>query len=664
MKKIIFQFLILAFTALSLNAQHWTGNISSDWNNSANWSAWPLNGNNITIDPLTYSGIAASPVISAASVFTPDKITIQNGAVLSIQNNLSTGDDINILGTGTHVNISSGIISVAPGNNGRFIISDGASVTMSNGTLNTDQRLLVELGGIFTLSGGQVNVGEVLALSDGNADGSSLFNMNGGTVTTGVELAFENELGLYFPTFNMSAGTLSVNGDVTWFGTAPGSGAGGLISTGGNVVVSGNVLNLPASTINLHIHAGGTAAISISGALIDMNQAADTLLQSGSSSLTLLGTNSWNNHGTVLSEANTFFGGNSTLTGTGSFVFHNLNIAGLRSLSHAAPATITVTGDFMNNGTFNANSNGVIFAGAFPQTIGGSSSTAFHNLTANHSSTGITLARAQSISGMLTLTSGVIFTDATNLLTLKDNATSASGSDSSFVNGPMKKTGNDAFVFPAGKNGKWRRLAMTAPLNATAEFTVEYFDSGYSTAGPVIAPLTGVSTLEYWNVEQAVTSDPYHVELYWEDASMSSLSCADLAMAHWDGTAWTVVPATAFGTCSGSGNGLLSADTLVAGNGPFTFGSTAVTTGISSIDEKGQRMKVYPNPISSAGQLTISAPFAIERIEISDLSGRIVLQRDNLTPGILQLNNTLSPGMYYIIVKGNTQQSVQKLVVR
>jgi len=664
MKKIIFQFLILSFTALSLNAQHWTGSVSSDWNNSANWSSWPLNGDNITIDPLTYSGAAVSPVISAASVFSPDKITIQNGAVLSIQHNLSTGDDINILGAGTQVNISSGTINVAPGNNGRFIISDGATVSISNGTLNADQRLLVELGGLFTLNGGQVNVGEVLALSDGNADGSSLLNMNGGSISIGQELAFENELGAYFPAFNMSAGTVTVNGDVVWLGTAPGSGAARLISTGGTIAISGNVLNMPASTMNLYIHAGGTSAISIGGTLIDMDQAADTLLQSGSSSITLNGTGSWNNNGIVLSEANTFFNGNSTLTGTGSYVFHNIAIAALKSLTHTSPATITVTGNFTNNGTFTANTNGVILAGNVPQTIGGSVSTAFYNLAVNHSSTGITFAAPQSVSGTLDLSNGVLYTGATNLLTIADNATSTGGSDSSFVNGPVKKTGNDAFIFPVGKNGKWRRLAMAAPLNTSAECTVEYFDNAHSAAGPLTAPLTGVSTLEYWSVEQSVTGDPYHVELYWEDASMSGISCTDLTMAQWNGSAWVNVPATASGTCSGTGSGLLSADTLTTGNGAFTFGSTAITTGISSVEAAAQDMKVFPNPASAGAAISIIVPFAIEQITITGLDGRIVLQRDDLRSGTLQLNHPVSPGMYYVIARGKTEQSVQKLIIR
>lgn len=664
MKKSTLLFFIIALTLFSARAQHWTGSISSDWNNSGNWSSWPLNGNNITIDPLTYSGSAASPVISAASVFTPDRITLQNAAMLSIQANLSTGDNISLIGAGTQMTISAGTINVAPGNNGRFIVSDGAAVTMNNGTLNADQRLLVELGGVFTLNGGQVNAGEVIALSDGNTAGSSLFDMNGGTVTTGVELAFENELGLYSPTFDMSGGTLAVNGDVTWFGTAPGTGAPKLISTGGSVIISGNVLNLPASSVNIYLHAGGTSSISISGALIDMNQAADTLLQSGSSSLILLNTNSWNNHGTVLSTAGTFFGGTTTLTGTGAYTFYDLTIASGKSLIHAAPANITVKGSFMNNGVFTANSNGILFAGSAPQIIGGSASTAFHNMTVSNP-TGITLNKPESVSGMLNLMDGPVTTSAAALLTLTDNALSTTGSDSSYVNGPMKKTGDDSFIFPLGKNGKWRRLALGAPLNINAEFTVEYFDNGYSMSGPVTVPLTSVSTLEYWNVEQTVTGDPYHVELYWEDALMSGIgSCADLSIAHWDGLAWIDLPATASGICSGAGNGLLSADTLIVGNGPFTFGSAALTTGIEIVVAKEQEIKVYPNPAASSQQITVSIPFTAGIMEISDLSGRIILTGIINTSTILLPDNLLMPGVYCITAKDKTKQAVKKLVVQ
>ena len=69
-------------------AQNWTGAVSSDWNNAANWSDWPLGGENITVDPASYSGAAASPVIGTASVFAPDRLYVMNGAELTIAANL------------------------------------------------------------------------------------------------------------------------------------------------------------------------------------------------------------------------------------------------------------------------------------------------------------------------------------------------------------------------------------------------------------------------------------------------------------------------------------------------------------------------------------------------------------------------------------------------
>ncbi len=56
------------------------------------------------------------------------------------------------------------------------------------------------------------------------------------------------------------------------------------------------------------------------------------------------------------------------------------------------------------------------------------------------------------ISGALTLTNGLVTTTSSNLLTLDATASCPAGGNTiSFVNGPMKKTGNSAFVFPIGK---------------------------------------------------------------------------------------------------------------------------------------------------------------------------------------------------------------------
>ncbi|MBK6527035.1 MAG: hypothetical protein IPG07_16700 [Crocinitomicaceae bacterium] len=52
----------------------------------------------------------------------------------------------------------------------------------------------------------------------------------------------------------------------------------------------------------------------------------------------------------------------------------------------------------------------------------------------------------------ITFNKGILVSSGTNLLILGDNVTAVSASDSSFVDGPVRKIGNDAFTFPIGKN--------------------------------------------------------------------------------------------------------------------------------------------------------------------------------------------------------------------
>jgi hypothetical protein len=59
---------------------------------------------------------------------------------------------------------------------------------------------------------------------------------------------------------------------------------------------------------------------------------------------------------------------------------------------------------------------------------------------------------SSTISGILTLTNGLLSTTSSHLLTLNATATCPAGGNSlSFVNGPLKKIGNSALVFPVGK---------------------------------------------------------------------------------------------------------------------------------------------------------------------------------------------------------------------
>ena len=109
------------------------------------------------------------------------------------------------------------------------------------------------------------------------------------------------------------------------------------------------------------------------------------------------------------------------------------------------------------------------------------------------------------------MTSGYFNTDATNLIIVSDDATSTEGNDTSFVDGPMRKVGNDTFVYPLGDGSVWARLQISAPSNASDAFTAEYFFTPYTdTTTMALSPspiLNNVSKIEYW------TSRPNHRKL-------------------------------------------------------------------------------------------------------------------------------------------------------
>lgn len=265
---------------------------------------------------------------------------------------------------------------------------------------------------------------------------------------------------------------------------------------------------------------------------------------------------------------------------------NNLANESPRVLTINGTGTLTISGDLTNNSTITHTAGTVTFNGASPQSIGGSSTTTFFNLTLNNSSsTGLTLNKPVNINGALTLTDGFLLTDATNILTILDNATSTSGSAASFVDGPIKKTGNDVFVFPTGDGTKWARIGITAPATATTEYTAEYFATGYGTytlaAGP--PTLNNVSNKEYWTLAQAVTTEDVQVTLYWEDDDFSGINDCDgtpddLRIAHWTGTAWeiNVDGVIITGSCLSGGGaqpGTLQTNASQPFYSPFAFGS-------------------------------------------------------------------------------------------
>jgi hypothetical protein len=236
---------------------------------------------------------------------------------------------------------------------------------------------------------------------------------------------------------------------------------------------------------------------------------------------------------------------------------------------------INLAGDWNNSGTFTQGTQTVTLNGSSAQTIGGSTATTFYNLTANNSSGGITLNKTVNVSNTLTLTSGIINTSSSNLLIFGSSATAFSGgSNSSYIDGPVRKDGSGDFIFPTGDGGKYARIGI-ASLSASDNFTAEYHKAKPSDNENYDSPITKVSDNEYWDLNRS--SATASVTMYWEDSKWSGIgSFSELRIMRY-GTKWVAES----GTYSNSGSadldnpvsGSLSV-TGVSNFGAFSFGTT------------------------------------------------------------------------------------------
>ncbi len=249
---------------------------------------------------------------------------------------------------------------------------------------------------------------------------------------------------------------------------------------------------------------------------------------------------------------------------------------------------LSVGHDFINNGTFTQQSGTVTFDGSGLQAISGTTTTTFYGLTANNTAgnttTGITLNRPATVSNTLTLTSGHI-TTTSNLLTMSagssvsgaDFATRVSGgSDNSFVNGPMVKTGNTDFLFPVGKLNAGQRYCGISGISAADSYQAEFMRASASALGSITASgLSHVSNCEYWNISRS-GSTTANITLSWTGSSNCNMAAyvndlPSLMVAHF-GTSWD-----SYANNATTGN--VSAGSVtrnaVAVFSPFALGSTS-----------------------------------------------------------------------------------------
>ncbi|TSJ41351.1 T9SS type A sorting domain-containing protein [Fluviicola chungangensis] len=488
---------------------------------------------------------------------------------------------------------------------------------MNGGSLSSGQRLLFELGASGTINNGTVTVGETIALVDGSTLASSKLIQNGGTITTNAEFGFENEAGVYYPTFEQTGGTLQINGSLVWLGAAPGAGKGYFRSTGGSVFVTGTIGNDPTSTMGMHLELNGSSTVlENSGPNVQL-LSGDSLILADSATWKDLHSVNWMNDGVVYGTNTSFFQSGNTIfngtTGLGTAVYQlgNLTVPAGKTFNHVYPAELGISGDMNIVGAFTHNSNQLILNGPVNQQVNHSSNNLiFHGLhirnTANGPSDGgygISLNTNISVSTTMELFDGIVVSAPGKLIKLADELYLTGQSDSTFIDGYVEKTGNDAFTFPLGLvPDRYRPLTITPPSSQNTQIKIGYLNTAYGSLTPVETPMQSVSALEYWDFTNSNPGDLVGVTLGWNHASESGLTdCADITMTVWNGTQWVFVPSGTSGLCSGANEGTLYSSGNLPVSGPITIGFTSNVTQQQVILCYGDSVTVGSNTYSASG---------------------------------------------------------------
>ncbi len=143
------------------------------------------------------------------------------------------------------------------------------------------------------------------------------------------------------------------------------------------------------------------------------------------------------------------------------------------------------------------------------------------------------------IEDVIDFNSGLINSTSANILIFADDAIANNANTTSYVAGPVQKIGNDAFIFPVGAGGMYSALGISAPNQVTTSYTAQYFAEAHPATGSKDIELEEVSSLGYWNLDQAVNNDDVNITLYWQDKVQSGLgNLSGLVIAHFNGTEW------------------------------------------------------------------------------------------------------------------------------
>ena len=438
--------------------------------------------NNISLGSFSNAGTFNAPTNAATigltllgnfvnnGVFTHSSGTVAvDGVVTMSGSTIDATSFNNLIISGTGNLTPSAVLNVQGNftNNGIFIAGSG-NVNFS-GTIGSKTLAGATNTQFFNVTLNKSNAGVSVSVTSPQTVTNSL------TLTAGQLDIISNNLSL-----NNSSNLTRAAGSIST--TSPGGGPWNLIYIGGSkstsleIPTTGAVASLTVSTNNAttitltqNLNVSGTFSIPLSGRIFTsstFNVTVGSLSNSGTfnaptaaapTGLTLTG-NFVNNGTFAPSNGTVFIAGPVTMSGTNinTTNFNDIIINGGGVLTPSA--SLNIQGNFANSGSFIAGSNTVVFTGSVgSKTLSGTTNTQFNNLTLNKSNVGLslTVTSAQTVKNTLTLTAGQISILASNLSL--DNGATISRSSGSAI----------STTSPGG--GPWNLIYIGASLSTSLE---------------------------------------------------------------------------------------------------------------------------------------------------------------------------------------------------
>ena len=543
----------------------WIGISGGNWNTASNW--FPASVPTSTDDVVFSTSVIVEMDILSASTYTINSLLITGSSNVTLQRTEAAGG-IRVLQVASTSAVTKGLQI----NNGSTLIIDAVN---GSGTLNYQ----------LALTGGTDVTGEI--------SGNLYFIGNG--LGTG-----DAQLNLYQDPTNYASLTVKNLGVIKYFtntgNTSPTTGSYLTMESGSEYEIAKNGGSFPPGSWNpgslakvtgttnagptfhgttygnLEWNATSQTAAAVIGKDITFNNV--DIVNTGLGLLRVKG-----------GTGTTTF----TMTVNGSLVVSVGTILETSGISTTSgnPGIISVKGNITNNGIIRENSsvpnNEFQLTGTSAQTISGTGSWSGDGLTfVMNNSAGAILNSPLSLPYNLSLTSGKIATTSINLLTMIDNATYTGGSTSSFIDGPMKKIGDDNFSFPVGKGSIFAPIGITNVSGqlATDEYTAEYIRSNpQSVHGTNYqGVIDHISYVEYWSLNRNLGSGTKDVTLQVTQYSFAT-SLSTLFVVSFDSPQWvthglqsfttgTPSPPYVTGTITSFGTSL-DGDFTIATSDPF-----------------------------------------------------------------------------------------------